>query len=95
MKGCALRSYTLGRRVPYDYGMSVLDRYILRQCLAIMVFVTAVLTVTVWLAQSLRLVDLIVNRGLSAEIFVYLAILILPPSECSITTPIPDGPGFP
>ena len=58
--------------------MSVLDRYILRQCLGIMVFVTAVLTVTVWLAQSLRLVDLIVNRGLSAEIFVYLAILILP-----------------
>lgn len=58
--------------------MSVLDRYILRQCLGIMLFVTAVLTVTVWLAQSLRLVDLIVNRGLSAEIFVYLAVLILP-----------------
>jgi len=58
--------------------MSVLDRYILRQCLGVMVFVTAVLTVTVWLAQSLRLVDLIVNRGLSADIFAYLAILILP-----------------
>src|SRR5437588_4682633 len=58
--------------------MSVLDRYILRQCLSVMLFVTAVLTVTVWLAQSLRLIDLIVNRGLSAEIFAYLAILILP-----------------
>src|SRR5947208_9636056 len=58
--------------------MNVLDRYILRQCLGIMVFVTAVLTVTVWLAQSLRLVDLIVNRGLSAEIFAFLALLILP-----------------
>ena len=58
--------------------MSVLDRYVLRQCLAVMLFVTAVLTVTVWLAQSLRLVDLIVNRGLSAEIFAYLAVLILP-----------------
>jgi lipopolysaccharide export system permease protein len=43
-----------------------------------MLFVTGVLTVTVWLAQSLRLVDLIVNRGLSLEIFAYLAILILP-----------------
>jgi lipopolysaccharide export system permease protein len=32
----------------------------------------------VWLAQSLRLVDLIVNRGLSAEMFLYLAMLILP-----------------
>src|SRR5437588_10107673 len=58
--------------------MNVLDRYILRQCLSVMLFVTAVLTVTVWLAQSLRLVDLIVNRGLSAEIFAYLALLILP-----------------
>ena len=34
--------------------MNVLDRYILRQCLSVMLFVTAVLTVTVWLAQSLR-----------------------------------------
>src|SRR5438034_8676721 len=26
---------------------------------------------------------------------IFLAILILPPSDPSITTPIPDGPGFP
>ena len=32
----------------------------------------------VWLAQSLRLIDLIVNRGLSVELFLYLALLILP-----------------
>ena len=43
-----------------------------------MLFVTAALTAAVWLAQSLKLVDLIVNRGLSAEVFLYLAILILP-----------------
>ena len=63
---------------PYDRYMSGLDRYILRQCLSVMVFVTGALTAAVWLAQSLRLVDLIVNRGLSAEIFLYLALLILP-----------------
>src|ERR1041385_7406014 len=62
----------------YDRPMSNLTRYILRQCLHVMLFVTAVLTATVWLAQSLRLVDLIVNRGLSPEIFAYLAVLILP-----------------
>jgi lipopolysaccharide export system permease protein len=55
-----------------------LDRYILRQCLSMMLFVTGALTAAVWLAQSLRLVDLIVNRGLSAEVFLYLALLILP-----------------
>src|SRR3954454_17041630 len=58
--------------------MDSLTRYILRQCLSVMVFVTAVLTAAVWLAPSLRLVDLIVNRGLSVEIFAYLALLILP-----------------
>jgi lipopolysaccharide export system permease protein len=61
-----------------DRYMSGLDQYILRQCLSMMMFVTGALTAAVWLAQSLRLVDLIVNRGLSAEMFLYLALLILP-----------------
>jgi lipopolysaccharide export system permease protein len=55
-----------------------LNRYILRQCFSVMIFVTGALTAAVWLAQSLKLVDLIVNRGLSAEVFLYLALLILP-----------------
>jgi lipopolysaccharide export system permease protein len=61
-----------------DQYLSALNRYILRQCLSVMIFVTGALTAAVWLAQSLRLVDLIVNRGLSAEMFLYLAMLILP-----------------
>jgi lipopolysaccharide export system permease protein len=61
-----------------EHYVSGLNRYMLRQCLSVMIFVTGALTAAVWLAQSLRLVDLIVNRGLSAEIFLYLAILILP-----------------
>jgi lipopolysaccharide export system permease protein len=58
--------------------MKRLDRYILRQCFGVMIFVTAALSAAIWLAQSLRLIDLIVNRGLSIEIFLYLAALILP-----------------
>jgi lipopolysaccharide export system permease protein len=58
--------------------MAKLDRYILRQCFGAMVFITAALSAAIWLAQSLRLIDLIVNRGLSADVFLYLAILILP-----------------
>src|SRR6201996_718503 len=58
--------------------MKRLDRYILRQCFGVMIFVTAALSAAIWLAQSLRLVDLIVNRGLSIELFLYLAALILP-----------------
>jgi len=62
----------------YRPAMNHLDRYILRQCLGVTLFVTGALSAAVWLAQSLRLVDLIVNRGLAAEVFLYLALLILP-----------------
>src|ERR1700748_136341 len=58
--------------------MKRLDRYILRQCFGGMIFVTVALSAAIWLPQSRRLIDLIVNRGLSIEIFLYLAALILP-----------------
>jgi lipopolysaccharide export system permease protein len=58
--------------------MTAITRYILGQCLGVMVFVTGALSAAIWLAQSLRLIDLIVNRGLSIGVFVYLALLILP-----------------
>jgi lipopolysaccharide export system permease protein len=58
--------------------MNGITRYILRQTLIIALFVTVAFSVAVWLVQSLRLIDLIVNRGLSIGLFVYLAVLILP-----------------
>jgi lipopolysaccharide export system permease protein len=58
--------------------MRSIDRYILRQCFSMMVFVTLALSAAIWLAQSLRLVDLIVNRGVSIALFFYLALLLLP-----------------
>jgi len=58
--------------------MNGITRYILRQMLALIVFVAVSFTAAVWLVQSLRLIDLIVNRGLSLGLFLYLAILVLP-----------------
>lgn len=58
--------------------MRSLTRYILRQSFAVMIFVTAALSAAIWLAQSLRLIDLIVNRGLSIGAFLYLALLTVP-----------------
>jgi len=58
--------------------MRGITRYILRQTFIIMLFVTVAFSVAVWLVQSLRLIDLIVNRGLSIGLFLYLALLILP-----------------
>ncbi|MGH6980976.1 MAG: LPS export ABC transporter permease LptF, partial [Stellaceae bacterium] len=58
--------------------MTHLTRYILRQTLGITLVVALVFTAAVWLVESLRLIDLIVNRGLSLGLFLYLALLILP-----------------
>src|SRR5579863_2664485 len=77
--GPTRKAMAMAHLPPYDRRpMASLDRYILRQCLSMMIFVTAALSAAVWLAQSLRLVDLIVNRGLSVELFLYMAVLILP-----------------
>lgn len=53
-------------------------RYILRQLVAALGFVTIALTGVVWLSQSLRFVDLIVNKGLSVASFLMLTLLLLP-----------------
>ncbi|HXP30962.1 MAG TPA: LptF/LptG family permease [Stellaceae bacterium] len=58
--------------------MNRITRYMLHQTAFVTLFVCAAFSVAVWLVQSLRLVDLIVNRGLSAGLFLYLALLILP-----------------
>lgn len=58
--------------------MSGLTRYVLRQTLMLTLAFAFVFSAAVWLVQSLRLIDLIVNRGLSLGIFLKLAVLILP-----------------
>lgn len=58
--------------------MSRLTRYILRQLVPPLLFILVALVGVVWLTQSLRFVDLIVNRGLSASHFLYLTLLLLP-----------------
>ncbi len=62
----------------YNGLMTQLTRYILRQTIGITIVVAVVFTAAVWLVESLRLIDLIVNRGLSLGLFLYLAMLILP-----------------
>ena len=58
--------------------MHFLTRYILRQIIIVTVFVAVVLCFAIWLTQSLRLVDLIINRGLPLSMFIYMASLLLP-----------------
>lgn len=58
--------------------MNSYTRYVLRQLLSGMLLVTAALTAIIWLSQSLRFVEMIVNRGLSAGTFIYMTMLLLP-----------------
>ena len=58
--------------------MSKLDTYIFKNLLGPFLFFTIVLTLVVWLTQSLRFVDLIVNKGLSVTFFLKLTILVIP-----------------
>ena len=54
------------------------QRYLLRQLLGPFVLVTLGLTAVVWLSQSLRIIDLIVNKGLSLSAFMLMSMLVLP-----------------
>ena len=58
--------------------MDSFTRYISRQLLIGMIFVGTGLTAIIWLSQSLRFVELIVNRGVSPTTFAYLTLLLLP-----------------
>jgi len=58
--------------------MNQITRYMFRQLGIGMLLVATGLTCVIWLTQSLRFVELIVNRGLSAGAFAYLTVLLLP-----------------
>jgi len=55
-----------------------IDRYILRQLAVGMVLVTIGLTAILWLTQSLRFVELTVNKGASIGTFIKLTVLVMP-----------------
>jgi len=57
---------------------SQLDRYMFRQLLIALVAVTGGLVALIWLTQSLRFVELVVNRGLSLRVFLGLTGLLVP-----------------
>jgi len=63
-----------------------IPRYILGQCVGPLVFSLSVLTAIVWLTQSLQRIDLIVERGQTAAVFLVITLLILP-SLLAVITP--------
>jgi lipopolysaccharide export system permease protein len=64
-----------------------LDIYIFRQVLVALLAATGGLTALIWLTQSLRFVELVVNRGLSLLVFLHLTSLLIP-SFVAVILPI-------
>lgn len=58
--------------------MPRLSHYVLRQMVGPVLLFTFILTGVIWLSQSLRLLDLVINRGQSAPVFLYLTLLMIP-----------------
>jgi lipopolysaccharide export system permease protein len=67
--------------------MNGLTRYMLYQLAMGLVLIALALVCVMWLSQSLRFVEMIVNRGLSVGGFLYLTALLLP-NLLSIILPI-------
>ena len=58
--------------------MKILDKYILKQLLVGFTLVLVSMTTLVWLTQSLKMIDMIVTKGVSVGIFIKMTLLVLP-----------------
>src|SRR5436190_13598778 len=69
------------------HGMKRLTRYVGTQLAVAILFITVALTVAVWLTQTLRFIDTIVNSGLPLGLTFRFLILLIP-GLVSIILPI-------
>ena len=58
--------------------MKLVDKYILRQAVVGFLTILICLTILIWLTQSLRMIDMIVTKGVSVYIFLKMTFLVLP-----------------
>tara|TARA_A100000171_G_C2131167_1_gene146821 strand:+ start:1639 stop:2736 length:1098 start_codon:yes stop_codon:yes gene_type:complete len=58
--------------------MNLITRYILKYLLLSTTLVTVVLTLAVWMTQSLRLVDALINHGVTLATFLKMMVFLIP-----------------
>lgn len=58
--------------------MQIIDRYILKQLATGFILILLSMTVLIWLTQSLRMIDMIVTKGVSPKVFLHMTLLVLP-----------------
>lgn len=74
----ALAPDTISRKPAARLRLTSLSGYVLLELLGPVAILTLLLTSVIWLITSLRLLDLVINRGQSAPTFLYLMLLELP-----------------
>ena len=58
--------------------MKIVDKYILRQLIVGFTLILVSLTILIWLTQSLKMIDMIVTKGVSVGVFLEMTLLVLP-----------------
>lgn len=58
--------------------MKILNKYILKQLFVGFTLVLVSMTTLVWLTQSLKMIDMIVTKGVSVGVFIKMTLLVLP-----------------
>ncbi|MGN0919229.1 MAG: LPS export ABC transporter permease LptF [Alphaproteobacteria bacterium] len=58
--------------------MKIVDRYILGQLVVGFTLILVSLTILIWLTQSLKMIDMIVTKGVSVSVFLEMTLLVLP-----------------
>ena len=58
--------------------MKIVDKYILRQLIVGFLLILISLTILIWLTQSLKMIDMIVTKGVSVGVFLEMTFLVLP-----------------
>src|SRR5690348_1180694 len=66
------------RQPPIMHRMQRLNRYVGKQIALAILFITVALTVAVWLTQTLRFIDTIVNSGLPLGLTFQFLVLLIP-----------------
>lgn len=67
--------------------MTGITRYLVRQIAVALIMVAIALTATIWLSQSLRFIDTIINHGLPLDLSLWFLALMLP-SLAALVLPI-------
>ena len=73
--------------IPSGNWVTRIDRYVFRQLFFALIATTGGLAALIWLTQSLRFVELVVNHGLSLVVFLQLTGLLIP-SFIAVILPI-------